>query len=58
MTDREERKHIDVLTRERGIQVQRGPAGWVATCMKDGKKVTTVGATKRASYRKMMEILA
>jgi hypothetical protein len=57
MTDREERRHINVLTREAGVQVQRGAGGWTAHCMRDGKRVETTGKTKRAAYRKLMEVV-
>lgn len=57
MTDREERRHINVLTREAGIQVQRGADGWTAHCIRDGVRVEGKGKTKRAAYRKIMEVL-
>jgi hypothetical protein len=57
MTDREERKHINVLTREAGVQVQRGVGGWTAHCVRDGKRFVGQGKTKRAAFRKIMEVL-
>jgi hypothetical protein len=57
VSDREERRHINALTREAGIQVQRGADGWTAHCVRDGKRVVGHGKTKRAAFRKIMEVL-
>ena len=57
MSDREERRHINALTREAGIQVQRGAECWTAHCVRNGVRLEGKGKTKRAAYRKIMEVL-